>query len=329
MSKRVLITGISGFIGSHLLEHVLMMSDWEVVGIASWQHKGLPSRINRAGHYQEQKQRVTIITHDLNVPFTPDVIEEIGEIDYIFNLASESHVQRSIDNPVPFVQNNVNLMLNMLELARILKPKLFLQFSTDEVYGAAPDGVQYKEWDTAKPSNPYAASKAAQEAIAQAYWRTYGVPVVITNCMNVFGERQDKEKFVAMLIQKINNGETLTIHGSTGNIGSRFYLHARNISDAVLWIASRTTPTMYDEDHDRPDKYHIAGEIEIDNLSLAQKVAELMDKPLNYKLEEFHASRPGHDRRYALNGAKLKQTGWVQPVNFEESLRKTIEHDTK
>lgn len=327
--RRVLISGVSGFVGSHLLEHILVNTDWHVVGISSWRHKGLPSRINRSGHYHEHKDRVDIITHDLSVPFTEDVIREIGEIDYIFNLASDSHVQRSIEDPVPFVENNVSLVLNMLELARLLKPSLFLQFSTDEVYGAAPDGTKYPEWSTIKPSNPYAASKAAQEAIAQSYWRTYGVPVVITNCMNIFGERQDKEKFVAMIIQKVFSGETLTIHGSTGNIGSRFYLHARNISDAVLWIANNVTPTPYKEGNNLPDKFHIAGEIEVDNLTLAQTVADLMDKPLHYVMEDFHATRPGHDRRYALDGTKLKEAGWIQPVNFEESLRKTITHDTK
>lgn len=329
MPKKALITGVGGFVASHLLDHILVNTDWEVIGISSWRHKGEPSRITDSEHYQKNKHRVTIITHDLTAPFTDNLIHRIGSIDYVFNLASESHVDRSIEDPVPFIENNVKLALNTLEFARIAKPELFLQFSTDEVYGNAPEGTQYKEWDAIRPSNPYASSKAAQEALAISYWRTYGVPVVITNCMNIFGERQDNEKYVAKTIRAIHRDETLTIHGSVGNIGSRFYLHARNISDAVVWIAQNITPASYQEGMDRPDRFHIAGEKEIDNLTLAQTIAEMMGKELKYELVEFHQSRPGHDRRYALDGSKLKEAGWKQPLNFEESLRKTIAFETK
>ena len=329
MNKRVLLTGIGGFVGSHLLEHILVNTDWDVVGISSWRHKGEPTKISDSVHYQKHKDRVEIITHDITAPFTETLVNRIGHIDYIFNLASESHVDRSITDPEPFIKNNIELVVNMLELARKIKPSLFLQFSTDEVYGAAPEGVNFKEWDTILPSNPYAASKAAQEAIAISYWRTYGVPVVITNCMNIFGERQDKEKYVAKTIRAIYAGDTLTIHGSVGNIGSRFYLHARNIADAVVWIAKNITPVAYQESVDRPDRFHIAGEREIDNLSLAQMIAGMMGRELKYELVEFHATRPGHDRRYALDGSKLKEAGWIQPVNLEESLQKTINWETK
>lgn len=325
---KVLITGVAGFVGSHLLEHILVNTDLDVVGICSWEHKGSPERITDSKHYQANKHRVRIITHDLNSPLTDSLIAKIGPIDYVFNLASDSHVDRSITDPVPFIRNNVNVALSMLEYACKAKPKLFLQFSTDEVYGAAPDGVDFKEWDTILPSNPYAASKAAQEAIAISYWRTYGVPVVITNCMNIFGERQDKEKYVAKTIRAVHAGDVLTIHGSVGNIGSRFYLHARNISDAVVWIAQNITPVAYKEGIDRPDRFHIAGEREIDNLSLAQMIAGMMGKDLKYELTDFHATRPGHDRRYALDGRKLKEAGWKQPVNLEESLANTIAWET-
>lgn len=329
MSRRILLTGIGGFVGSHLLDHILVNTDWEVIGVASWRHKGEPARVADSIHYQNHKNRVNIITHDITAPFTEELIKKIDGVDYIFNLASDSHVDRSIQYPEPFIMNNVKLMMNMLELARVLRPSLFLQFSTDEVYGAAPVGVDFKEWATILPSNPYAASKAAQEALAISYWRTYGVQIVITNCMNIFGERQDKEKYVAKTIKAIHDGETLTIHGSAGNIGSRFYLHARNIADAVVWIAQEITPTSYSEETDRPDRFHIAGEKEIDNLTLARTIAGMMGKELKYELTDFHATRPGHDRRYALDGSKLKEAGWVQPVNFEKSLLKTIEWETR
>ncbi len=322
-TKRVLLTGIGGFIGSHVMSHILKNTDWEIVGIASWTHKGTPERIEEDENYQKNKHRVTVITHDLSAPFTSYTKERIGHIDYILNIASDSHVDRSITDPVPFIQNNVNLMLNMLEFARECKPKIFLQFSTDEVYGVAPIGENHKEWSPIIPSNPYSASKAAQEAIAISYWRTYGVPVIITNTMNVYGERQDTEKFIAMCIRKVFNGETLTIHGTQNNIGSRFYIHARNVSDAIVFILKNAELQMYPQDN-KPVRFNIVGEREVNNLEMAEMVAAIVGKPLKYELDDFHANRPGHDRRYALDGAKLNAFGWVAPNNLEESLIKYV-----
>lgn len=324
MSKRVLLTGASGFFGSHLLRHLLMNTDWEIVCIVSWKHKGTPERIENAWLGQD-KNRVTIIRHDLEAPFTEHTKKIIGKVDYILNIASNSHVNRSIEDPVPFVLGNVQLVLTMLEFAREVKPELFLQFSTDEVYGPAPEGVNYEEGSPIRPSNPYSASKASQEAIAFSYWRTYDVPVVITNTMNLMGQTQDAEKYTALLINKIYHGETVTIHGKPDDIGSRFYIHARSASDAVLFIIKNLPPKHYEEDKIlTPDQYNIVGETELNNLELAQMTAKLMDKELKYEFVDFHKGRPGHDRRYALSGEKLKKLGWKPPEDFEKSLKSTI-----
>jgi len=325
MKKRVLISGIGGFIASHTLEHLLLNTDWEIVGIASWKHKGCPERLTEVLEGKD-KSRVTIINHDLSAPFTEQTKKRIGHIDYVYNIASESHVDRSITDPVPFVQNNINVVLHMLELAREIKPELFIQISTDEVYGAAPQGYDFPEWSTILPSNPYSASKAGQEAIAISYWRTYGVPVVITNTMNNFGEFQDKEKFVAKVIEKTLKGESVPVHGTTEHIGSRFYLHARNHADALLFITKNTKATAYKEGEiDRPDRYNVVGEKELNNLEMATLIASLVGKSLTYHLVDHHTSRPGHDRRYALDGTKLKKLGWVPPFDIETSLKKTID----
>ena len=324
--QKVILTGASGFAGSHILEHLLENTDWYIYCIASWKHKGTPERIFESEYYQKHKDRVEVITHDLVSPFTEQTKNKFKGIDYIINIASESHVDRSIEEPVPFVKNNVDLVLTMLELARELKPKKFLQFSTDEVYGVAPEGVNHKEWASIHPSNPYSASKAAQEAIAYSYWRTYGVPVIITNTMNLFGERQDSEKYVAQLIKKINNGDTVTVHGREGYIGSRYYLHARNMADAVQYIMENVEVNLFDDqDNTVIPRFNIVGDIELDNLTLAKKVADIMGKELKYELVDFHATRPGHDRRYALDGTKLKETGWTAPLSFEDSLKKSID----
>lgn len=323
--KRVLLTGASGFFGSHLLRHLLMNTDWEFVCICSWQHKGTPERVENAINGID-KNRVKIITHDLTSPLTETTKKRLGKIDYILNIASNSHVNRSIDNPGEFIMGNTALAYNMLELAREIKPEIFLQFSTDEVYGVAPEGINHKEWSSIVPSNPYSASKACQEATAISYWRTYNVPVILTNTMNLFGETQDAEKYTAKLVKKIYDGETVTVHGSVGNIGSRFYLHARNGADAVLYILKNLPPKLYNEGENMlPDRYNIVGDIEMDNLELAKLVADILGKELKYELVDFHAGRPGHDRRYALDGQKLKDLGWTAPAGFEESLRKSIE----
>lgn len=325
MSKRVLLTGASGFFGHHMLRHILANTDWEVVCICSWKHKGLPERVKQAIDGYEAS-RVKVITHDLEAPLTERTKASLGHIDYILNIASNSHVNRSIDDPVPFIEGNVSLVVNMLELARELKSELFLQFSTDEVYGPAPEGIDFPEWSTIIPSNPYSASKAAQEAIAISYWRTYDVPVVITNTMNLTGQAQDSEKYPAMLVRKIYNGETVTIHGKEGDIGSRHYIHARNAADAVLFIVNKLGVKHYEEDKVMlPDRYNIVGETELNNLELAEMTARLMGKELKYEFMDFHKGRPGHDRRYALSGEKLKALGWQPPEGFEESLKSTID----
>lgn len=323
-NKRVLLTGASGFFGSHLLRHLMVNTNWEFVLPCSWTHKGTPERVENAINGLD-KSRVKIITHDLTAPFTEYTKKRIGKIDIILNIASNSHVHRSIDNPGEFIIGNNALVYNLLEFAREVKPELFLQFSTDEVYGDAPIGVNYKEWSPIRPSNPYSASKAAQEAAVFAYWRTYNLPVIITNTMNLFGETQDPEKYVAQLIRKIHNGETVTVHGSVGNIGSRFYLHARNAADAVLFIINNIKPVLHGDGVDRPERFNIVGDVEKDNLELAKLVAKILGKELNYTLEDYHATRPGHDRRYALDGTKLKEAGWTAPMEFEASLKKSIE----
>lgn len=341
MTKRILITGAGGFVGHHFLEHILVNTDWEIVLTDSFRHKGTNDRIAEVcNSYQfsfsyDVRQRLSVITHDLLAPFTSREVLRMGEIDYIAAIASESHVDRSIQAPAEFIRNNVEIAVNTLDLARSLKPKAVIWVSTDEVYGpvAADDYAGHPEWDVIIPSNPYSGSKAAQEAIALSYWRTYGVPVVILNIMNMIGERQDMEKFIPRVIAKVVKGELITIHGAEGNIGTRHYLHARNVADASLFLLTHTDPTVfpahkaYDNQpvSDLPDRYNIASPDRIDNLTLAKMIAEDIGQPLKYKLEDFHTTRPGHDPHYGLDPSKILALGWSLPVPFRESLKKTVE----
>jgi dTDP-glucose 4,6-dehydratase len=325
--KSVLVTGGAGFIGHHLIEHLIEKTDWNIHLISTFNHRGNSSRLSHL-----EQHRFTVHVHDLRHQIPSTLIDRIGPVDHIYHLAAESHVERSLSDPVPFIRNNVDVTLSVMEYARKIKPKSVFQISTDEVYGPAEKDHKHKEWEPAIPSNPYAASKAAQEAIAISYWRAYGVPVVITNTMNNFGERQDIEKFVPMVIQKVLAGEEVIIHGSPGDIGSRYYLHARNHADALLFLSDTDyikpnmmpiIPSMFPTE-DRPDRYHVVGDEEVDNLEMAELIAEFAGKPLKYRLEEFHKTRPGHDRRYALDGSKLAEIGWKHPVQFRESLERTV-----
>lgn len=329
---RVLITGSAGFVGSHVVRYFLEKTDWKIVGLDSFRHRGDSLRIP-----SEYSDRYQIYTCDVGAPFSDRMIEKIGEIDSILNIASDSHVDRSIQDPVPFIRNNIDVSLSMLELARKIKPKIFIQVSTDEVYGPAPEGVCHKEWSPILPSNPYSASKSGQEAIAISYWRSYGVPILIVNTMNMFGEMQDKEKFIPSCISKIFNREKIQIHGNSVYIGKRYYLHARNFADALLFLIHRGSPASYQSStfdfihspEQLPDRYNVVGEIELNNLQVAQAISEMMAIPFEYELVDFHYARPGHDRRYALDGSKMKSIGWVQKMNFHDSLKETIDWTLK
>lgn len=336
--KRVLLTGCSGFIGAHCVQYFLEKTDWYIIGIDSFRHKGSYSRLNEAiDSNPEWQKRFKILYHDLAVPIDEQLenrimdrsINSVGQIvekklDYIINMASDSAVERSTTDPVSCLKNNYDLAINMLEFARRVKPKIFFQVSTDEVYGEAKPDQSHKEWDVIMPSNPYAASKAAQEAVAIAYWRTYDVPVVITNCMNIIGEWQNPEKFLPKIIQFVATGKEMPIYGdSPTSIGTRFYLHAQNKADAFVFL-SKFSPARYSEGAERPDRYNVCGDVELNNLELAQMVADIMGKPLNYKLIPSESARKGYDKRYALDGTKMKEKGWTPPIPFRGSLERIV-----
>ena len=318
---RVLVSGVGGFVGSHVLRHLLENTDWHVIGLDSFRHHG---KLDRA-QYQllgQDRARYTHLVYDLALPFSDQFVEYLGPVDYVLNLASESHVERAIEDPRPFVENNVALALTMLEWARHADLKAFIQVSTDEVYGPITD-VGHAEGEAHRPSNPYSASKAMQEDLCYSYWRTYGVPVVITNTLNLVGELQDVEKYVPKVMRAVMAGETVTVHASKdGAIGSRFYMHARNQADALLFLLRHGEPTRYPAPD--LDRYNIVSDVELDNLELAQLVAKNMDRELRYELVDFHRTRPGHDLRYGLDGSKIAALGWEPPVDFAEAFQRTV-----
>jgi len=304
--KRVLLLGASGFIFSNVLEYMLDKTDWKFTCICSWNHKGTPLNLQ----FTVGNPRVTIIHHDLT-----GEMPDLGHFDYIINGASESHVDRSIADTVPFMLNNFLSTAQLLEYARKYPPKVFLQFSTDEVYGAN----NHEEWDIMLPSSPYAASKGIQELECIAYWKTYHVPIVITNSNNIIGKNQNKEKFVPKIIEQINNGQEITIHTANGVPAKRCWNPVENVASALLFILKRT-PSKY-PDTDRPDRYGLGGGHELDVLEMAQLIAKILDKPLKYHILDGEAVRPGIDASYPKTEGTLEILGWTAPVTLEEGLK--------
>ena len=315
--EKIVVTGGCGFIGHHFVECLIKNTDWEIVVLDKLNYASFGyNRLRDINCYDHK--RVFTLAIDFTKPIEACLEKEIGEVTYIVHMGAETHVDNSIINPEPFVLSNVVGTMHILDFAR-RQPKLrkMVYFSTDEIFGPAPEGVAYKEWDRYNSSNPYAATKAGGEELCLAYANTYKLPLLITHTMNAFGERQHPEKFIPLIIRKVLKGDKVTIHSNSSKTkaGSRFYIHCRNIASAVLFLLDKG---------ELRDKYNIVGEKEVDNLQMAQFIAKILDKPLHYEMVDFHSTRPGHDLRYALDGSKLNQMGWKIPKNFEDSLDKTI-----
>jgi dTDP-glucose 4,6-dehydratase len=311
---KVLLTGGAGFIGHHVLK-ALLVADYEVTVIDRLDVSGNYNRIAEvARECKELGSRTdfSVQFHDLKAPFNDLLTKQVGVHDYILHLAAATHVDRSIEDPMAFVMDNVVATCNVLNFARQTGCKKFFNFSTDEVFGPAPPGVKYEEWDRYRSGNPYAATKAGAEELGLAFHNTYKVPVVTTHTMNVFGRRQHPEKFIPSTIRKVRDGDMVVVHASKDMVpGSRFYIDAGEVASALLFLMKHGEPG---------DKYNIVGECEVDNLELAQSIAQSVGMPLRHELVDFHSSRPGHDLRYALDGSKMETLGWKPKSGFGKSL---------
>lgn len=329
---RVLITGAAGFIGHHVVDHFLATTDWELVLLDGLTYAGDPSRLGAVRGWPEplRSGRVKIVWHDLRSPIVGHPAQwQIGDVDYVVNLAAASHVDRSIEHPVPFVRGNLDIALNVLEWCRAAGPSKVVQVSTDEVYGPAY-GEAHDEDATINPSNPYSASKAAQEAVAASWWRTYGVPVVITRCMNNFGERQDPEKFVPLAVSRLLAGRPVPVHGRRLGGGwqasSRAWLHARNHADAIRFLLAEIPFPAYDPaaGSEHLLRVNVPGDRELGADEIVAFAAEVLGVPPLIEWVDWHSSRPGHDMRYALDGTRLHRLGWKPPIEFGQAFADTV-----
>ena len=336
MSKKILITGGAGFIAHHVIDKILSTTDWEIITLDRLDFSGNLNRLKEvvSSYPQIEQKRVIVVHHDLKAELNPEISASIGKIDYISHLAAGSHVDRSITYPLEFVMDNMVGTANILDYARKLDYlERFAYFSTDEIFGPAPKGVNYKENDRYNSTNPYSATKAGAEELVVAFENTYGLPSLITHTMNVFGERQNPEKYIPMVIKKVRDNETVTVNANKEKTiaGSRHYIHAEDVADALLFLYNYDISTIKpDNTGAKCQKFNIVGKDEIDNLQLAKFIAKTQDKDLNYEMVDFHSQRPGHDLRYALDGSKMEKMGWVPKSAYEQletTINWTLEND--
>ena len=340
---RSLVTGGTGFIGSHLVEHLLACTDDEIVVLDGLTYAGDSTRLALLEGYEPK--RVTMVWHDLRAEVPMSTHERIGTVDRAFHLAAMSSVDRSIAEPEETIIGNNAITCFTYKYLRLYQPNIeaIIHVSTDEVYGPAPPGKMSVEWDTIRPSNAYSASKAGCEASAFAYWRTHGLPIAIVNIMNVIGRRQLPEKFMPRTIASVLAGVPVTIHarpydddpgipalhkGTDGRWwepSSRVWIHADDVARAITFICENMAPRRYTPDAERPDRWHIAGSDEVDVATMAQWIAlDLGVKKPVLDFVDYHSSRPGHDHRYALDASALRAEGWTPSLTTREAVQAVV-----
>ena len=310
----LLITGGAGFIGSNLVHHALAHTADRLVIVDKLTYAG--SLLNLEGALDTP--RVVFIQADIADEAEMARVFADSKPDAVLNLAAETHVDRSIDSPRPFVDTNIVGTLVLLEAARKYKTARFLHVSTDEVYGTLGADGLFSEETPYAPNSPYAASKASADHLVRAYFHTYQLPVVVTNCSNNYGPRQFPEKLIPLMVLNALDGRPLPIYGDGGNI--RDWLHVDDHCAGLLLVLQKGRVG---------EKYNIGGGNERTNLQVVDAICDALDglrpQAKSHKtLKTFVPDRPGHDRRYAIDAAKIRrELGWSPRHRFEDGLRET------
>ncbi|MCX7698286.1 MAG: dTDP-glucose 4,6-dehydratase [Candidatus Goldbacteria bacterium] len=303
---KILITGGAGFIGINFVHYILAnhINDLVIV-LDILNYSSNPEEIQQLKKYRNFE----FIRGDIR---NYDLIDKVAKkINVIINFAAESHVDRSIMNPSAFFDTNVNGTINLLSVALKNKIDRFIQISTDEVYGSIIKG-RSKEKDTLNPTSPYSSSKAAADLIAMSYYKTYGLPVIITRSSNNFGPYQHPEKFIPLFITNALDNQKLPLYGDGKNI--RNWIYVEDNCRGIDLVLRKGKPG---------EIYNIGGDVEMKNIDIVKYILNILGK--NEDLIQYVDDRPAHDRRYALDSGKIKKLGWKCRYNFEEALKKTID----
>ena len=322
LKKNILITGGAGFIGSHLVRlFVNKYPKYQIINMDSLTYAGNLANLKDI----EDKDNYTFVKCDIcDLKKVTEVFQEY-KINSVIHLAAESHVDRSITNPMEFIMTNVVGTVNLLNAAKNLwkgneAGKLFYHVSTDEVYGSLGDTGLFLETTSYDPQSPYSSSKASSDHFVRAYGNTYGMPYVISNCSNNYGPNQFPEKLLPLFINNILNGKALPVYGDGKFTRDWLYVVDHAIAIDKIFHEGRNGET-----------YNIGGFNEWKNIDLIKVLCKQMDIALGNeagtaeKLITYVKDRPGHDKRYAVDANKLKnELGWAPSLQFEEGLVKTI-----
>lgn len=303
---KLLVTGGAGFIGSNFVRHILNETDHRVTTLDALTYSGTTS--NLEGVLEDNRHR--FVEGDIR---DADLVGELASsADTIVNFAAESHVDRSIEGAEPFVSTNVQGTQVLLDAAIEHNHDRFIQISTDEVYGEVLDG-EFEESDRLNPRNPYAASKASADLLAQSYYTTHKLPVLITRSSNNFGPRQNTEKLIPKFITRAVQERSLPLYGDGHHV--REWTYVEDNCRAITTVLEKGDPG---------EIYNIGSGEELSNLEVTRKILEELDKSDDFI--EFVEDRPGHDRRYSLNWEKIRDLGWTPNWTFEEGLKEAVEY---
>ena len=312
--KTVLVTGGLGFIGSNLVLHLIKLNYFVII----LDKKTYSSNLMNLKNIKRSQFKLIIsdINNKLEISKIFKKYNPIG----VFNLAAETHVDRSIDNPEIFVKSNVNGVLVLLEQLKKYKKRnrniKFLHVSTDEVYGDIPKKKTSSETDPYKPSSPYAASKASGDHLIRSYYRTFKLPLIITNCCNNYGPKQFPEKLIPKLILNLIQNKKLPIYGK--GINEREWIHVDDHCKALIKIFKKGKIG---------ESYNIGSGDIVSNNIVSKRLIKLFKTKINKDCKSkivFVKDRPGHDLRYALNSNKIKKLGWKKKLNLNKGLFLTI-----
>ncbi|WP_413683883.1 dTDP-glucose 4,6-dehydratase [Prochlorococcus sp. MIT 1011] len=323
--KRILVTGGAGFIGSFVINRLLNETDTKVFNIDKLTYS---SDLTRIQNHSIPKDRYTHINLDLNDDLKLKSVVCKADPDLVINLAAETHVDRSLDNPKIFMQSNILGTFNLLEAVKIhwinLSPERrdcfkFIHISTDEVFGSLGDENKFNEDTKYDPRSPYSASKAASDHLVKAWCYSYGLPIIITNCSNNYGPYQFPEKLIPLTILKAFSNESIPLYGDGKNI--RDWLHVEDHVSGILLVANKGIIGR---------SYCIGGHGERSNDEVVMAICSIIDdiKPedrLHSRLIKLVSDRPGHDKRYSIDSSMISnELGWKPKYSFAEGLKETV-----
>ena len=305
---KLLVTGGAGFIGSNFIHYITKQhADWQVVNL---------DKLTYAGNLENLKDLETLAAYQFIKGDITDRVQVDNilktEIDIVVNFAAESHVDRSILDSSPFVDTNIKGTQVLLEGIRQNKVKKYIQVSTDEVYGSLEKGKS-SETSSLLPNSPYAASKTSADLLCRAYYKTYGLPVMVTRCSNNYGPFQFPEKLIPLVISNALEGKDIPVYGDGLNV--REWIHVKDHCRALEAVVLNGLPG---------EIYNVGSATEKNNLELVKFILKTLGKPEN--LIKYVTDRPGHDRRYALDARKIEiELGWKAEISFEKGMTQTIQ----